>query len=73
MVDITAVIERKREAVAAHETAAGALDLTAGEALARWRSLQGFGGRGWVEAFLALRPAQYRELAAELAEPDSAQ
>jgi LmbE family N-acetylglucosaminyl deacetylase len=73
MVDITAVIERKREAVAAHETAAGALDLNAGEALARWRSLQGFGGRGWVEAFLALRPARYRELAAELAEPDSAQ
>ncbi len=66
MVDVTSVIDRKREAVAAHETAAKALDLTAGEALARWRSLQGFGGRGWVEAFLALSPAQYRELAAEL-------
>jgi N-acetylglucosamine malate deacetylase 1 len=72
-IDITSVIERKRAALAAHETAGKALDLSAGEGLARWRSLQGFGGRGWVEAFLALDPAQYRELAAELAEPDPAQ
>ena len=72
MVDITGVIDRKREAIACHETASKALDLTAGEALARWRSLQGFGGRGWVEAFIALTPAQYRELAAELAAPADA-
>jgi LmbE family N-acetylglucosaminyl deacetylase len=67
-VDITPVIDRKREAVACHETAAGALDLEAWEGLSRYRSLQALGGRGWVEAFLALTPAQYRALAADLAE-----
>jgi LmbE family N-acetylglucosaminyl deacetylase len=72
-IDITEVIERKRAAIACHETAAAALDLSAGEGLARWRSLQTLGGRGWVEAFVALDPVQYRELAAELAEPDSPQ
>jgi LmbE family N-acetylglucosaminyl deacetylase len=72
-IEITSVIDRKREAIASHETASGALDLSAFEGLGRWRSLQGLGGHGWVEAFIALTPAQYRELAAELAEPDPAQ
>jgi N-acetylglucosamine malate deacetylase 1 len=72
-IEITSVIERKREALASHETAGRALDLSAGEGLARWRSLDGFGGRGWVEAFLALDPAQYRELAAELIPAEEAQ
>lgn len=71
-IEITSVIDRKREAVACHETAKGALDLDAWEGLARYRSLQTLGGRGWVEAFLALTPAQYRDLAAELAEPADA-
>jgi N-acetylglucosamine malate deacetylase 1 len=68
MVEITPVIERKREALAAHKTAALALDLSAGPALARWRSLQTLGGRGWAEAFLATSAAGYLELAAELDE-----
>ena len=67
-IEITEVVGRKREAVASHETAKGALDLDAWEGLGRYRSLQTLGGRGWVEAFVALAPEQYRELAAELAE-----
>ncbi len=66
IVEVTAVIERKREALAAHETAAEALDLSAGEGLARWRTLETLGGRGYAEAFLALPAAGYLELAAEL-------
>lgn len=66
LVDITPVIERRRAALAAHETASQALDLSAGEGLARWRSLHGLGGRGWVEAFLALPAAQYRSLVGDL-------
>jgi N-acetylglucosamine malate deacetylase 1 len=66
IVDVTAVIERKREAVASHQTAAAALDLSVGEGLSRWRTMQTLGGRGYAEAFLALDAAQYRELAAEL-------
>ncbi|MBM3666510.1 MAG: PIG-L family deacetylase [Actinobacteria bacterium] len=65
-VEITAVIERKRAALGAHETAALALDLSAAEGLARWRSLQTLGGRGFAEAFLALPAAGYRELAGQL-------
>jgi N-acetylglucosamine malate deacetylase 1 len=65
IVEITDAIERKRKALAAHETAALALDLSAGEGLARWRSLH-LGGRGWAEAFLATSAAGYLELAAEL-------
>jgi N-acetylglucosamine malate deacetylase 1 len=68
IVDITAAIERKRGALAAHETAALALDLSSGEGLARWRSLHTLGGRGWAEAFLATSAEGYLELAAELDE-----
>jgi LmbE family N-acetylglucosaminyl deacetylase len=71
IVEITPVIERRRAALAAHETASLALDLGAGEGLARWRSLHGLGGRGWAEAFLALSAAQYRALAAELKDVSS--
>jgi LmbE family N-acetylglucosaminyl deacetylase len=66
VVDVTKVIDRKRRAVAAHETAAQALDLTVGEGLARWRTMQTLGGQGFAEAFLALSAAQYRELAERL-------
>jgi LmbE family N-acetylglucosaminyl deacetylase len=69
IVDITSVIERKRGALNAHETAALAFDLSASEGLARWRSMQSLGGRGWAEAFLAFPAARYRELAARLRSP----
>ena len=65
IVDITSVIERKRAALAAHETAALALDLSAGEGLGRWRTMHSLGGRGWAEAFLASSAEQYRALRAE--------
>jgi LmbE family N-acetylglucosaminyl deacetylase len=68
IVEITSVIERKRAAVAAHETASQALDLSASDGIARWRSMNGLGGRGWAEAFLALSATQYQALAAELRE-----
>ena len=66
IVEISSVIERKREALAAHETAALALDLSADEGLRRWRSMQSLGGRGWAEAFLATSARDYLALAAEL-------
>jgi len=66
IVEITSVIGRKREAIAAHRTASLALDLSAGEGLGRWRTLQTLGGRGWAEAFLGTSADQYRALSAEL-------
>jgi LmbE family N-acetylglucosaminyl deacetylase len=66
IVDVTKAIDRKRQAVAAHETAAEALDLSVAEGLARWRTMQTLGGHGYAEAFLALSALQYRELAAKL-------
>jgi N-acetylglucosamine malate deacetylase 1 len=66
IVEISSVIERKREALAAHETASLALDLSADVGLGRWRSMQSLGGRGWAEAFLATTAPDYLALAAEL-------
>jgi LmbE family N-acetylglucosaminyl deacetylase len=66
IVEITSVIDRKRDAIAAHRTASLALDLRAREGLGRWRTLQTLGGRGWAEAFLGTSADQYLELAAEL-------
>jgi LmbE family N-acetylglucosaminyl deacetylase len=66
IVEITSVIGRKREAIAAHRTASLALDLSAGEGLGRWRTLQTLRGRGWAEAFLGTSADQYRALVAEL-------
>lgn len=66
IVEISSVIDRKREALAAHETAALALDLSADLGLGRWRSMQSLGGRGWAEAFLATSAEGYGALAAEL-------
>ena len=66
IIEITSVIARKREALAAHRTASPGLDLSAGEGLGRWRTMQSLGGRGWAEAFLATSAGQYRALAAEL-------
>lgn len=65
VVDVTTVIDRKREAVATHETAAQAFDLSAGLGLSRWRSLHGLLGRGHAEAFLALPVHRYLALTAE--------
>lgn len=62
VVDITAVIDRKREALATHRTAALAFDLSAGLGLSRWRSVHGLLGRGHAEAFLALPAPRYLAL-----------
>lgn len=53
VVDVTEAIDRKRDALAAHVTAAAAFDLTATLGLARWRSLLTNAGHGFAEAFLA--------------------
>lgn len=63
LVDITAVVERKRRALAAHTTAQLAIDLEAGLGLSRWRSLHGLMGRGYAEAFLAAPVGRYLQLA----------
>ena len=64
VVDITTVIDRKREALAMHETAALAFDISAGLGLSRWRSVHGLLGRGHAEAFLALPAHRYLALTA---------
>jgi len=56
VIDVTDHVATKRAALAAHVTAAGAFDLTACLALARWRSLATRAGRGAAEAFLELTP-----------------
>lgn len=53
-VDITAAIDRKRDALGCHVTAAGALDLDATLGLNRWRSLLTAAGSGWAECFATL-------------------
>ena len=63
-VDVTAVVDRKRTALAAHVTAAHALDMGAVLALNRWRSLHARGGQGWAEAFLALPGDRWQAVAA---------
>lgn len=52
LVDITAVLDRKREAIACHTTAQHAMDLEAFLGLNRFRSLHGLRGQGAAEAFL---------------------
>lgn len=59
IVPISDVIERKEAALAAHETAALAFDISAGLGLSRWRSMHGGQGTGWAEAFLAADVATY--------------
>lgn len=54
LVDVSTVMDRKRSALACHATAHGAFDLEAMLGLSRYRSVQGFRGRGHAEAFLAL-------------------
>ncbi len=59
LVDVTTVMDRKRAALAAHETAHLAFDVSAGLELGRWRSTHGLMGRGYAEAFLAAPADQY--------------
>ena len=62
LVDITTTVDRKRMALAAHETAFLAFDVAAAIELGRWRSIHGLLGRGYAEAFLAVPADRYREL-----------
>lgn len=71
LVDVTAVWEQRQAALAAHTTAAGAVDLAGHEALQRWRSIHGLGGSGHAEAFFALSIEQLRRLAAGVVTPDT--
>ena len=63
IVDITPVIDRKRTALAAHETAGAAFDLEAMVGLDRYRSVHGLAGHGWAEAFLVAPVSGYLSLA----------
>jgi LmbE family N-acetylglucosaminyl deacetylase len=65
LVDITPVIQRKEDAIAAHATAHLAFDVSASLGLNRYRSLHGMMGRGWAEAFLAAPAAAYADLVRE--------
>lgn len=53
LVDISTVVDRKRAALAAHVTAAGAFDLSAMLGLNRYLSLHGLRGHGFAESFMA--------------------
>ena len=59
LVDITEAVDRKRAAIAAHETGALAFDLSSGLGLSRWRAMHGLLGRGYGEAFLAMAAPEY--------------
>lgn len=72
IVPIESVIDRKRAAVAAHQTGALAFDLSAGLGLSRWRSMHGLMGEGHAEAFLAADRPTYVDLARQLAALDDA-
>lgn len=52
LVDITPVVARKEQALAAHVTAHGAFDLSATLGINRWRSIHRSMGQGYVEGFL---------------------
>lgn len=62
IVDISAVLDRKRRALAAHVTAHQAFDVSASLGLARWRSIHGLMGRGHAEGFLAAPLEEYLEM-----------
>lgn len=59
LVDISAVAERKAEALAAHATASDAFDVTATLGLNRYRSIHGLLGAGYAEGFVALHGDRY--------------
>jgi LmbE family N-acetylglucosaminyl deacetylase len=62
MVDISAWWDRKRDALRAHHSAGASFDPTAHLALSRWRSIAALSGAGHAEAFMVLRPDQFRQL-----------
>ena len=64
LVDITAVENRKRGALAAHRTAHAAFDVSAALHLSRWRSVHAQMGSGSAEAFITAPVRTYLELAA---------
>jgi LmbE family N-acetylglucosaminyl deacetylase len=59
VVDISSVLDRKEQAIAAHRTAHQAFDPGAVVGLNRYRSLHGLLGRGHAEAFLAAPAPEY--------------
>lgn len=67
LVDVTAVIGLKEEALAAHATAHQAFDVRAMVGLNRYRSVHGLMGRGYAEAFLTTpSPQAWADLVDEL-------
>lgn len=68
-VNITRTADRKAAALAAHETASEAFDITALAALSRYRSAHVLRGRGEAEAFLVMSPGEARALHERVAPP----
>lgn len=68
LVDVSAGMDRKRAALACHVTAHGAFDLEAMLGLSRYRSVQGFRGRGHAEAYLAVPGPTWTRLTEEALE-----
>jgi N-acetylglucosamine malate deacetylase 1 len=66
IVEITAVIALKEAALATHQTAGQAFDISAALGLNRWRSVQGLMGRGYAEAFVVAPAADWLALRRKL-------
>jgi LmbE family N-acetylglucosaminyl deacetylase len=62
IVDVSATIDRKKAAIAAHTTAHLAFDVGAVVGLNRYRSVHGLMGEGYAEAFLVAPVPKYVEL-----------
>ena len=67
IVDISSVVDRKRDAIGAHVTASRAFDIGAMLALNRYRSVHVWRGEGYAEAFVAADGAAYAAAVRELA------
>lgn len=63
LVDISAVVDRKQAALAAHSLASQAFDLSAMQGLSRWRSVHAMMGQGYAEGFLAGSLRDYLDVA----------
>jgi LmbE family N-acetylglucosaminyl deacetylase len=68
LVDVTSVWSQKAAALNEHRCGRATFDLDAHLALARWRSIFAMNGRGYAEAFLALRSADFCRLIGSLDE-----
>lgn len=62
IVDVSAAMDRKGQALAAHATAHLAFDVSASLGINRWRSIHGLHGRGYAEGFLAAPVQDYLAL-----------